>query len=204
MWAAYSQGVMIGAGLIIAIGAQNAFVLGQGLARRHHWLVAAICTLSDATLIVAGVAGMGAVIAASPLAYGLITWAGAGFLFWYGAAALRRALMGESLHGAVAVQGRRATLGATLAVSLLNPHVYLDTVVMLGGIGGRLPGLQPAWFAAGAASASALWFFGLSAAAAWLAPRLAHRRTWRLIDLSVWAVMWMIGLRLVAEGLGLG
>jgi len=145
---AYLQGLGTGAGLIIAIGAQNAFVLSRGLARNHHLTVALICAVSDALLITAGLSGMGAVPQARPALLSWATWLGSLFLFWYGLRSFRSAFSDGALEPlARARMGFGATVAATLAVTYLNPHVYLDTVLLLGSIGGRhgigtVPGLH--------------------------------------------------------------
>ncbi len=134
----YVTGFGLGGGLIIAIGAQNAFVLGQGLRRNHPVMVAFVCALCDAVLIAAGVAGLGTLIAAYPLLTTVAAWGGGAFLIWYGFGAFRRLFETETLsEKAISKTGWQAVLSTTLAVTLLNPHVYLDTVVMLGGIGGQ-------------------------------------------------------------------
>ncbi|MEO1017034.1 MAG: LysE/ArgO family amino acid transporter [Pseudomonadota bacterium] len=198
----FVQGLALGAGLIIAIGAQNAFVLAQGLRRQHHVLVAAICAFSDALLILAGVAGVGALIASRGWLTQLAAWGGAAFLFWYGLAALRRVFQTAALHeAATSVRSKRAVVMATLAVTLLNPHVYLDTVVMLGSIGSQFQDEQRTAFAAGAMSASFLWFFGLALGAAWLAPYVARPITWKIVDTLTCFVMWLVAFELVRTAL---
>ncbi len=198
----YLQGLALGAGLIIAIGAQNAFVLAQGLRRQHHVMVAAICALADALLILAGVAGLGAVIASRAWLSQLAAWGGALFLFWYGLLALRRVFQSTSLHeGDLVRPSRRAVLMTTLAVTLLNPHVYLDTVVMLGSISGQFAADQRTAFAAGAMTASFLWFFGLALGAAWLAPYVARPITWKIVDALTCGVMWLVAISLIRSAI---
>lgn len=201
---AFVQGGLMGAGLIIAIGAQNALVLRQGLARSFVGPVVALCVVSDWLLIVAGVYGLGALISASPLALEVLRWGGAAFLIAYGLAALKRGV--APAHGALqankgAAAGLRATLAAAAAMTYLNPHVYLDTVVLLGSIGAQQQGAGRAAFAAGAGVASLMWFallgYGAAAAAHWL----QRPQVWRAIDLSVAAVMFFVAWQLLARPL---
>ncbi|SDR92645.1 L-lysine exporter family protein LysE/ArgO [Halopseudomonas xinjiangensis] len=191
----FINGLLVGASLIIAIGAQNAFVLAQGLRREHHIAVALVCMICDALLIAAGVFGLARLLQSYPLALHIARWGGVAFLVSYALFALRRALGGESLR---ADDAPRRSLGsvlvATLAVTLLNPHVYIDTVVLVGSIGAQQA--TPGIFALGAVAASILWFSTLAVGAARLAPLLARPLTWRLIDLGVALMMlsvaWML------------
>lgn len=196
------QGFALGASLIIAIGAQNAFVLRQGLRRRHVFAVATICFLSDATLIAAGVAGVGSLIQAAPGLLRVVTLAGAVFLAAYGALAAWRAVRpgrlevtGDatgSVHGAVAT---------CLALTFLNPHVYLDTVVLLGGLSARFEGGARIAFGLGAALASGVWFYGIGYGARLLAPLFARPAAWRVLDGVIALVMWSIAVSLVGTAL---
>ncbi|MCQ4327292.1 LysE/ArgO family amino acid transporter [Pseudomonas stutzeri] len=197
MWQSYINGLLVAAGLIMAIGAQNAFVLAQSLRREHHLPVAALCILCDVLLVSLGVFGLAAVLASNPLLLEVTRWGGAAFLLWYGVLALRRAARPQSLQGGnAAPRSRRAVLLAALAVTLLNPHVYLDTVVLIGSLGAQQP--EPGAYTLGAASASTLWFLALALGGAWLAPWLARPLTWRLIDLGVAAMMFAIAAQLIA------
>lgn len=195
----FATGFGLGGGLIIAIGAQNAFVLGQGLRRNHPVMVAFVCALCDAILIAAGVAGLGTLVATYPILTKIAAWGGTAFLIWYGFAALRRLFETETLSESdVRQAGWKAVLTTTLAVTLLNPHVYLDTVVMLGGIGGQFPAEERLTFALGAMSASFVWFFAIALGAAWLAPYVARPITWKIIDAVTCAVMWLVAYKLIA------
>ena len=189
MWQSYSNGLLVAAGLIIAIGAQNAFVLAQSLRREHHLTVAALCVLCDALLMTAGVFGLASALAQSPQLLAIARWGGISFLLWYAAQALRRACSRQSLAEQVqsAPRSRRAVLLAALAVTLLNPHVYLDTVLLIGSLGAQQA--VPGAYALGAASASLLWFATIALGAARLAPWLARPGTWQLIELGVAAMM---------------
>ena len=202
MWQSFINGLLVAAGLIIAIGAQNAFVLAQSLRREHHLPVAALCVLCDALLITAGVFGLATVLANSPLLLGVARWGGAAFLLWLGAQALRRALHPQALqqqHNG-APRSLRAVLLATLGVTLLNPHVYLDTVLLVGSLGAQQA--VPGAYALGATCASLIWFFSLALGAAWLAPWLARPATWRLLDLMVAAMMFAVAWQLIAHAPG--
>jgi len=199
IWQSYINGLLVAAGLIMAIGAQNAFVLAQSLRREHHLPVAALCIVCDALLVSIGVFGLAAVLASNPLLLEITRWGGVAFLIWYGTLALRRAAKPQSLRSADA-QPRplRAVLLAALAVTLLNPHVYLDTVVLIGSLGAQQP--EPGAYTLGAASTSTLWFMTLALGGAWLAPWLARPLTWRLIDLGVAAMMFAIAAQLAFAG----
>ena len=195
----FLQGLGTGAGLIIAIGAQNAFVLSQGLARNHHLTVALICAASDALLIALGLSGMGAVLAGSDSLALWATWFGAVFLFWYGVRSFRSAFRSGSLApGERMRMGLGATVAATLAVTYLNPHVYLDTVLLLGSIGGRYPVAERFSFGAGAATASLTWFLALGLGARFLLPLFRHPRSWAVLDVLVGLTMWGVAASLVA------
>ncbi len=199
MFLSYATGFGLGGGLIIAIGAQNAFVLGQGLRRNHPMMVAFVCALCDAVLIAAGVAGLGTLIAAYPLLTKIAAWGGAAFLIWYGIGAFRRLFDTETLaEEHIGRTGWKAILSTTLAVTLLNPHVYLDTVVMLGGIGGQFPADERLGFALGAMTASFVWFFAIALGASWLAPYVARPITWKIVDALTCAVMWLVAYSLLA------
>ncbi|GHD56758.1 LysE/ArgO family amino acid transporter [Jeongeupia chitinilytica] len=185
------QGLALGGSLIVAIGAQNAHVLRMGLLRRHAMLTAAVCALCDIALISLGLLGMGALLADSPALMAAARWGGAAYLLWYAFGSLRAAFKPAALDATQ--QGsslnRQQALATALGFSLLNPHVYLDTVLLLGSVGGRYDGIARLQFGLGAVSASLLWFFGLALAAKALAPWLARPMVWRLLDGLTAAVM---------------
>jgi len=212
-------GLGLGFSLIIAIGAQNLFVLRQGLRRVHVVLVAAICAISDAALIALGVSGVGLVLGAVPWMIDVVRWAGAVFLVVYGLLAARRAWRpsGHTLgtEGAAAADPARAAgaarPGATavrvttralpvaltcLALTWLNPHVYLDTVFLLGTVA-NTHGEERWVFAAGAMAASVIWFFALAVGARYLSRWLSTPRAWRILDAVIAVVMIGIGISLV-------
>jgi L-lysine exporter family protein LysE/ArgO len=198
------EGFGLGAGLIVAIGAQNAFVLRQGLRRSYLFATASICTLSDMTLIALGVAGLGSIIAQTPILTFAATWGGAVFLLFYGFRSFRSAAQPGALQAESASQrpsSLRRTLLAALAFSLLNPHVYLDTVVILGSVGAQHPVGERASFGIGAMLASTTWFFGLVYGAAWLAPLFQRPAVWRALDVVIGCIMWIIAASLIWEGL---
>ena len=196
------EGFLLGASLIIAIGAQNAFVLRQGLQRQHVFAVATVCALSDAVLIAVGVAGLGALVGRNPGLLMMVAILGAAFLVVYGALAARRALRPAGLRPAdQAGLTLAATLATCLALTFLNPHVYLDTVVLIGGLSARHPPAGAIAFGVGAGLASAIWFYGLAYGARLLAPLFARPAAWRLLDAAVALVMWAIAARLIGEAL---
>ncbi len=197
--AAYAFGFGLGASLIVAIGAQNAYVLKQGLAGRHVLLIVSICAAIDMTLIALGVAGMGALIQHSPLLLTGVKWFGAAFLSLYGLRAFVAAWRGAGHLDAGGVAGGsvRTTVLTVLALSLLNPHVYLDTVVLLGSIGGRNGWPGSLYFAAGAMSASVAWFFVLGFGARLLRPVFERDISWRILDAVIDVVMGAIAASLV-------
>ena len=201
MYSAFASGFATSAALIVAIGAQNAFVLRQGLQRAHVLPVVLVCTLSDMLLIALGVSGFGALVQASPALLALARWGGALFLIGYGLLAARRALGDHVL----APQGRattdlRSALLACLAFTYLNPHCWLDTVVLLGALAARQPEAARAAFGSGAACASAVWFFALGYGARWLAPLFAQPLAWRVLDAAIAAVMWATAALLLRGG----
>lgn len=198
----YLQGLMLGAALILPLGPQNAFVLNQGIRRQYHLMTALLCTLSDVALICTGVFGGSALLMQSPWLLALVTWGGVLFLLWYGFGALKTAFSPDiDLENADALrQGRGQIIATMLAVTWLNPHVYLDTFVVLGSLGGQLAEMPKRWFALGTISASFLWFFSLALLAAWLAPRLRTATAQRVINSLVGLVMWFIALKLAVEG----
>ena len=202
MIAPFLQGFGAGGGLIVAIGAQNAFVLSQGVRGNHHVTVALICILCDAIFITAGVAGIGGTVSANPALAQWVAWGGAGFLFVYGCGSLRSAIRGGSLETSDrAALSLGAAILTTLAVTLLNPHFYLDTVILLGGISSRFHGEHRLLFWAGAVSASTLWFICLSLGGQMLAPIFRKQLSWRILDTLVWATMWTIAASLVMHGM---
>ncbi|MEV4846663.1 LysE/ArgO family amino acid transporter [Micromonospora matsumotoense] len=174
--------------LIVAIGAQNAFVLRQGLRREHVLPVVAVCVAADATLMTAGIAGLGALLTGSPAVLAAVRWGGVAFLLGYAVLAARRSLRPTALTPLTRPPAtRRATLLACLAFTFLNPHVYLDTVVLLGTVAHQDPNRWA--FGVGAVTASLIWFAGLGLGARRLGPLLAHPAAWRVIDATIAVIM---------------
>ncbi|PLX85549.1 MAG: amino acid transporter [Desulfuromonas sp.] len=200
MFLPFSKGFAIGGGLIVAIGAQNAFVLSQGVRRNRPLLIALICACCDAVLILLGVTGVGNAVANSPLLTQAAIWGGVLFLAYYGCSAFHAAWRGHSMNTTDdPLQTRGALITATLAVTLLNPHVYLDTIFLLGSISTQLDGSQRPIFACGAISASFLWFFLLSYGAGLLAPLFRKKSAWRILDGCVGLIMWGFALSLLTS-----
>ena len=203
-WAALTRGFGLGMGLIVAIGAQNAFVLRQGLRRRHVLAVALTCALCDAALTALGVGGFGTLVARSPALTHAAAWGGAAFLLFYGArsflAASRPAALNTADDGSA--MGLRRTILATLGFSLLNPHAILDTVVLVGGLGAQYPWPARADFGLGAVLASFVWFFSLAFGAGKLTPLFSRPVTWRVLDILIGVVMWTIAGTLIFSTIG--
>jgi L-lysine exporter family protein LysE/ArgO len=195
---AASTGAVLGLTLIVAIGAQNAFVLRQGLRREHVGPIVAFCAVADALLMLCGVAGLAQLLGDRPWLAAALTLGGAVFLAAYGARALWRSRKPSALHAA---EGHSAislpqALAQTAAFTLLNPHVYLDTVLLVGSVGAQW-GPARWWFAAGAASASVVWFTSLGYGARWLAPVFARPRAWQVLDALIGVVMLALAAMLV-------
>lgn len=195
---AASAGFLLGLQLILAIGAQNAFVLRQGLRREHVFAVCATCALSDAVLIALGVTSFEAISERFPAVAPAFVLGGAAFLIWYGAQHLRAAWRGGAAlnPSGQAAGSLRAALVTCLALTWLNPHVYLDTVVFVGAVSTRFPGAEAA-FGAGAAAASVLFFFALGYGARLLSPIFARPRAWQILDAVIAVTMWALAAKLL-------
>lgn len=200
---AFTTGFLLSATLIIAIGAQNAFVLRQGIRKEHVAPIVIFCALADLVLIGAGVVGLASVLGESPTLVALLTIAGSAFLAWYGVRALHRALMPQSLQATAGDQ--RLTLSNAMAqaagFTLLNPHVYLDTVLLMGSIGTRQPPDLRLWFVGGAACASGVWFTTLGFGARLLAPIFARPSAWRVLDTLIGLTMLSLAVMLIHQGM---
>ncbi|NWF46285.1 amino acid transporter [Hydrogenophaga sp. D2P1] len=199
----FVQGLVLSLGLIVAIGAQNAFVLRQGLRREHVGSVVLLCALADAVLITAGVLGMAQALGSHPALAQAMALAGAAFLAWYGWRALQRARTASQLQAAEGGTGlsHGAALAQAAAFTLLNPHVYLDTVLLVGSIGAQQPAGLQGWFVAGASIASLAWFSALGFGARWLAPLFARPRAWQVLDALIGLTMWVLSALLVRHAL---
>lgn len=195
----FVQGLLLSLGLIVAIGAQNAFVLRQGLRREHVLPVVAFCALADAVLITAGVLGMAQALGRHPALAQAMALAGAAFLAWYGWQALQRARRASQLQAADGGTGlsRGAVLAQAAAFTLLNPHVYLDAVLLVGSIGAQQPAGLQGWFIAGSSLASLGWFTALGFGARWLAPLFAKPRAWQVLDALIGLTMWVLSAMLL-------
>jgi L-lysine exporter family protein LysE/ArgO len=200
----FMQGLALGLGLIVAIGAQNAFVLRQGLRREHVGSIVLFCAVADALLIAAGVLGMAQALGQRPGLARALALLGAVFLAVYGWRAWQRARRPQQLTatGGGAGLGRAAALAQAAAFTLLNPHVYLDTVLLVGSIGAQQPAAQQGWFIAGASTASLSWFAGLGFGARWLAPWFARPRAWQVLDGLIGATMFVLAALLLRHAFG--
>jgi L-lysine exporter family protein LysE/ArgO len=200
--AAILPGLLTGLSLIAAIGAQNAFVIRQGLTRQFVFEVALVSAILDATLILAGVAGLGAIIANFPIVFEVIRWFGVAYLVWFGIGSIRRALKPEVmvLEGEAAAS-RRTIVLSTVTFSLLNPHVYLDTVVFLGSVANQFADSRW-WFAVGACLASFVWFFSIAYGARSLARYVTSVRFWRVLDSVIAVTMFSIAAVLAFAPIG--
>ena len=193
------EGFFTAAALIIAIGAQNAFVLKQGILRNHVFVITLICMLIDAVLIIIGVSGFGMILTENYILLVCAKWGGAAFLIYYGLVSFRAVMKNETLD--IDGSKRRLSLKSgvltVLALSLLNPHVYLDTVVLLGSIGAQsLPEERP-YFMGGAVLASVLWFSSLGYGAKFLQPLFRRPKAWKVLDFITGTIMWVIAAGLL-------
>jgi L-lysine exporter family protein LysE/ArgO len=200
---AFTAGFALSGTLIAAIGAQNSFVLRQGLRREHVMAIVAFCALADLALISAGVAGLAAVLGAAPMLTLALTIGGTLFLLWYGLGALRRACRPQSLRMAGSTRvSLRGAVAQAAAFTFLNPHVYLDTVLLMGSMGARQPPDSRMWFVSGAALASGTWFAALGFGARLLAPVFSRPRAWQALDILIGATMLLLAAGLVHQTLG--
>ncbi len=199
----FVMGAVISGGLIIAIGSQNAFLLKTGLTNNHPFAAATVCFIGDILLIGAGVFGVGSLFSIESIWGQMLSLAGAIFLIWYGSNALKAAIKGESRLSVDESESKRTSLKSALlmafAMTFLNPHVYIDTVVLVGGVTAGLEQAYRPWFVAGALCASATWFYTLVFVARKLANKLNKPKTWRIINTLISAVMFLIASRLVVD-----
>jgi L-lysine exporter family protein LysE/ArgO len=200
---AFTTGFALSATLIIAIGAQNAFVLRQGIRKEHVAPIVAFCAIADLLLIAVGVAGLADILGDSPTLVALLTIAGSAFLVWYGIRALQRALLPQSLRAAAGNEplSLANAMAQAAGFTLLNPHVYLDTVLLMGSIGTRQPADMRIWFVGGAACASGVWFTTLGFGARLLAPIFARPRAWQVLDTLVGLTMLFLAVLLIRQGI---
>ncbi len=191
---AFLSGFGTSMGLIVAIGAQNAFVLKQGILRNHILIIAILCSFLDAALIIFGVAGFGAILTSNAILMDLARYGGAGFLFWYGLKSFKASLSKNTLvlDQSKSKYGLKKTIIMLLALTLLNPHVYLDTCVLVGSIGIQFPLEQRPSFTLGAILASFTWFFSLAYFAKLLVPLFKKPIAWKILDSITGTIMWVI------------
>lgn len=202
----FLHGFIVCFGLIVSIGAQNAFLLKQGILKRHVFWIAFICFFCDVLLMGVGILGLGSLIAQSPTVSLILALVGALFLFTYGSRSFISAYQGTSKLLAETdspQSGLRKSILITLAITLLNPHVYIDTVVIVGGIGGTLNFEQKIQFLFGALLCSFLWFFGLGYGAGMLSRYFEKRRTWQILDTLTGFIMYGIAISLVLYAISL-
>lgn len=201
---AFLQGTLLGLGLIVAIGAQNIFVLKQGLLRQHVFWVALICTVCDIVLMGAGVFGVGTLLSQNATLTRVLAFLGAAFVVYYGLRAWRSAWVGSSgmhLDGSAAAVSVKRVVLITLAITLLNPHVYVDTLLLVGGIAATYEEQHKLGFWLGTSVASIVWFFSLAYGAVLLSPWLRSRGVWRVIDTLIGVFMMWIGWYLLQYGI---
>ena len=198
IFSAMLQGIILGLGMIIPIGAQNAYVLGRGINRNHHLLAATVCIIFDIVLIAAGIFGASALISSNEFLMLVITWGGILFLFTYGVLSFKAVIQNkyQTMETESLIKSRKVVLATIFAVSLLNPHVYLDTLVILGSVGGQFEGSGKLSFALGTMLASIIWFYSLALAAAKMGPFLSQPKILRSIDFFVGCIMWAISFSL--------
>jgi L-lysine exporter family protein LysE/ArgO len=197
MWS-LTSGIVVGLGLIVAIGAQNAWVLSQSMRGANRLIIASVCIVCDVLLITAGVYGLQEVQTVLPQLVPLLTWLGAGFLLYLSWQSGRRAWQGKSslhLNAEVVIRSPLKTTLAALAITLLNPHVYLDTLVLIGSVGNQQS--SPMLFTVGAAIASLLWFTSLTAFAPKLASMMKSQRHWQVFDYSMMSLLLVVGTSLI-------
>ena len=195
----FIQGLIVCFGLIVSIGAQNAFLLKQGILKQHVFAVALICFLGDVFLMTVGVLGLGELISRLPVVSLLLAILGAVFLFTYGSRSFLNIFKadGALTQSSENITSLKRILMVTFAVTFLNPHVYIDMVAILGAIGGKLAFSEKIAFLFGALSCSFIWFFGLGYGAGFFAPYLAKRRTWQMLDFITGVIMFVIAASLV-------
>ncbi len=196
----FLTGLLLGGSLIIAIGSQNAYVLKQGLLKSHVFIICLICAVSDAILITIGTTGVGEIIQNHPDWLKAITWFGAAYLFIFGAMSFRAAFSNQTLQASKtgSSQNTKTVVTTVLALTFLNPHVYLDTVLLIGSIASPYTNEERYYFTLGAISASFLWFFGLGYGARFLTPLFAKPIAWKILNILIGLVIWWIAYQLIS------
>ncbi|MGV2432854.1 MAG UNVERIFIED_CONTAM: LysE/ArgO family amino acid transporter [Rickettsiaceae bacterium] len=190
----FVSGFSTGLALIVAIGAQNAYVIKQGIIGNHPFYIALTCSVIDAILIALGVAGFGAIIASDIILFNIARYGGATFLIYYGLKSLLAIFKDNIMYfdKLKATKSLKSTIATVIALSLLNPHLYLDTCLLIGTIGANFGGMAKVNFALGAISASFFWFFALSYGSAFLAPLFQNPISWKILDFMIFVTMWSI------------
>jgi L-lysine exporter family protein LysE/ArgO len=199
---AFLTGFILGGSLIIAIGAQNAYVLKQGLLKSHVFIICLICALADAILITIGTSGVGKIVENHPDWLKAITWLGAIYLVFFGLSSFRAAYRNETLKASSSSnnQNIRTVVATVLTLTFLNPHVYLDTVLLIGSIASPYSEDNRCYFTIGAITASFIWFFGLGYGARLLLPLVAKPNAWKVLNIIIGLVMLWIAYQLVSSG----
>ncbi|MGB0833873.1 MAG: LysE/ArgO family amino acid transporter [Psychrobium sp.] len=193
------KGFTLGLSMIVPIGAQNAMILNQGINRNHHLLAAALCAFYDILLISIGIMGGSLILNSSDTMFTLLTWGGILFLIGYGASAYQAAFSEQTTDSGQkrsAHKSIKVIILTSLVVTFLNPHAYIDTVMVIGSVGGQFEGVNKYYFMAGAMAASLVWFFTLASGAAKLSHLLARPKVKQGIDLAIAAIMWIIAASL--------
>lgn len=193
------KGFTLGLSMIIPIGAQNALVLNQGINRNHHLAIATICALSDILLITLGVIGGSFILDSNKIMFNLLTWGGIIFLLGYGINSFKAALtthIDDNKQLNNVHKSLKVVVITCLAVTFLNPHVYIDTVMVLGSVGGQFKGIDQYSFIAGTITASIVWFYSLAISAAKFSHILARPKVKRVIDIGIGFIMWFIAFSL--------
>ena len=194
------KGFTLFAGLIVAVGSQNAFVLRQGLKRQYVFQVATICFLCDVTLIIIGATGFGTLSSRVPIIVTVVVWAGAVFVFVYGIYSFKSAFAPVAINvdkAFVEIKSLRKIVWTALALSLLNPHVYIDTIIIIGGLATQYPINLRISFVLGSILASLIWFYGLAYGAVFLTPLFQRPSVWRVLDIIIGCLMWSIAASLI-------
>lgn len=196
---AYLNGLLTGASLLIAIGAQNAFVIKQGLMKNHVFVTALYCAIADALLITLGVIGLGPFLTSNWVLMYIAGYGGAAFLFWYGYRAFKAAFQNEKLKIDLSSEAPsfKKTLILVSVFTLLNPNVYLDTVILIGSISTQFCSTERFYYAFGAITSSFLWFFTIGYGARLLTPLFENPKAWKVLDFLIGCIMWTIGISLI-------
>lgn len=193
------KGFTLGLSMIVPIGAQNAMILNQGINRNHHLIAAGLCALYDILLIAFGIMGGSFILNSNDLMFTLLTWGGILFLIGYGSNAYQLALSPEKQNGSETTRTKKSlkvVIITSLVVTFLNPHAYIDTVMVIGSVGGQFEGVSKYYFMAGTMAASLVWFFTLASSATKLSHVLARPKVKQGIDMLIAIIMWIIAASL--------